>query len=375
MTAQRTQHAPDGATGGTRRPTRRADGEAAHSLRIGRLFGIPLQVHWSFLLLIALVVVAEWPGGAAPIAGGLIFVAALFACVVAHELAHCLLARRRGGTVLGILLLPIGGMSRMDQIPSSPSDEAAIAAIGPVTSLVLGGLFLSVGALLGSSMWPPTLIAGSWWARLGWVNLLLGVFNLLPALPMDGGRVLRATLARRLPRLAATRVAANVARALAIGLIVFGVFYDFWLVFIGIFVLLGASREESVAKAEELARRQPPGSAWWGRFNHPPQSPPPPPPGFGPGGWYPPPPGYGQGDWGPSEQQVRWYPPSDWRNDPSGQSGWYPPPSPDPRQSWPPPFGQDPAPARRSAVDVAVERRGPDAVGGETFGEGVGEHD
>jgi Zn-dependent protease len=363
MSAHTAQHAPDSGAAANGRPARRANGAAAHSLRIGRIFGIPLEVHWSFLLLIGLVVAAEWPAGTGAIAGGLVWVAALFACVVAHELAHCLVARRRGVTVLGILLLPIGGMSRMDRIPDRAADEAAIAAIGPATSLVLGGLLLSVGAFLGSSMWPPTLVAGSWWARLGWLNLLLAVFNLLPALPMDGGRVLRAALAQRLPRLAATRVAASVAKVLAVGLIVAGVFYDFLLVFIGIFVFLGASGEESNARAEQLAKQQPPGWGWSGGW-YPPQ-------GAGPAGSYPPPSGpWSTGTWwvppygaGPSPDEPR---------PPTGQDpAWGPPWGP----AWGPPWGQEPAPRDRSAIDVAVERGGPDTAGGEPGREGVGEHD
>lgn len=356
MTARTTQHAPNTETTGDSRPGRRANGAAAHSLRIGRLFGIPLQVHWSFLLLIGLVVAAEWAAGTGAIAGGLLWVAALFACVVAHELAHCLLARRRGVRVLGILLLPIGGMSRMEELPHRPADEAAIAAVGPATSLLLGGLFLAVGALLGSSVWPATLMAGSWWARLGWLNLLLAGFNLLPALPMDGGRVLRAALAQHLPRLAATRIAASVAKVLAVGLIVAGVFYDFWFVLVGMFVFFGASGEESMARAEELAKRQAPGRAWWGGWYAP--------PGSGPGGWGPPPqPGQSPGD--PYQDANAWGPPPGW-------TGWYQTPT---GPSWAPPWGQEPLPRNRSAIDVAVERRGPDPGGGEPLSEGVGEHD
>ncbi|HVC14649.1 MAG TPA: site-2 protease family protein [Acidimicrobiales bacterium] len=332
MSARTSQHAPDRRDVDGPSATPRPDGSAAHSLRIGRILGIPLQVHWSFLLLLGLVVAAEWPTGAAAIGGGLAWVVALFACVIAHELAHCLLARRRGGTVLGILLLPIGGVSRMEHLPSSSGDEAAVAAAGPATSLLIGGMFLTVGAILGAAIWPPTLVAGSWWARLGWLNLLLGAFNLLPALPMDGGRVLRAALARRLPRLAATRVASSVARVLALGLLVAGIFYDFWLVLIGIFVLLGASREEAMARAEERAARRGQPSGWWGKP----------------------------------------YPPAGGESQPAGSppDAWSPPPD-----AWPPPWGQEPSPrAGRSAIDVAVERRGPDAAGGEAGGESVGEH-
>ncbi len=352
MSAQRSQHAPTtGPAAGSGGP-RRARGTAAHSLRIGRLLGVPLQVHWSFLFLLALVVAAEWSAGTGAIVGGLVWVAALFACVVAHELAHCIVARRRGGRVLGILLLPIGGMSRMEQIPSSPSDEAAIAAVGPATSLLLGGLFLAVGAALGSAVWPPTLVTGSWWARLGWMNLLLAAFNLLPALPMDGGRVLRAALSRRLSRPTATRAAATVAHLLAIALIVAGVFYDFLLVVIGVFVFFGASREVAVARAEDLATGPPAGVWWHGWYSGPGPRPRwyPPPPGSGPG-WYPPPPA----------------PPA---TTPPALPAMTPPPA---HGEWPPPWGKEPSP--RLPVDVAVERRRADPGGREPLGEGCGEHD
>lgn len=341
MSTRTSQHAPgQGAADGRRAPRRAADA-AAHSLRVGKLFGIPLQVHWTFLLLLGLIVFADWSSGAGAIVGGLLWVVALFASVVVHELAHSLLARRRGANVLGILLLPIGGMSRMERLPSAPADEVAIAAVGPAASLLLGGLLLAVGVLIGSTVWPPALVAGSWWARLGWLNLLLGVFNLLPALPMDGGRVLRGTLARRLSRLSATRIAASVARLLALGLIVAGVFYDFWLVLIGIFVLLGASREEAMARAEERSKHQP--SWWWGT-----------PPGYPPGPHQP-----GEPPYDPSHPGV-WLPPRPQTLPPA------------PRNDWPPPWGQQPSP--RSAIDVAVERRGPDPGTGEPGGEGVGEH-
>ncbi len=355
MSAPRAQHAPHRGVAADDRPTRRAPRPAPHSIRIGRLLGIPLEVHWSFLLLVGFVVVVEWPAGAGAVVGGLVWVAALFAGVVIHEVAHCIVAQRRGGTVLGILLLPIGGMSRMDQIPERPADEAAIAAAGPATSLVLGALLLAAGALLGSSVWPPALVAGSWWARLGWLNLLLAAFNLLPALPMDGGRMLRAALARRLPRLAATRVAASVARVLAVGLVVAGVFYDFWLVLIGIFVLLGASGEESRAQADELAKRQPRG---WDRWS-------------GRGA----PPGRDQSPSPPQESPPPWGPAGSAPQGPPGPPPWGPPGSPPQGHPWPPPWGQEPSSRSRSAIDVAVERSSPDASGGQPPGEGVGEGD
>lgn len=211
---------------------------------LGRVAGIPIRVHWTFALLVALVVAGSAPSGLATLANAAAWVTALFACVVVHELAHCLVARRRGATVLDILLLPIGGLSELAEMPTAPRDEGAVAAAGPAVSIVLGLVLLSGAAVAGLSAWPPSLLEGSWPARLGWLNLLLGAFNLLPAFPMDGGRVLRAALARRYGRPEATRRAARIARVLAVVMIVAGVAYDLWLALIGVFVMAAASAEE-----------------------------------------------------------------------------------------------------------------------------------
>lgn len=219
-----------------------------HSLLIGRVAGIPLRVHWTFALLLALVVVADWTSGWVAVVDGLMWVIALFAFVVAHEVSHCIVARRRGAKVLGILLIPLGGISQLEAMPEDPADELAVAIVGPLTSLAFGVVLLLVGWLAGVRVWPPTLFAGGWWARLGWLNLLLGAFNFLPALPMDGGRVLRAALARHRSKLEATLIAGRIARYLAVAMMVVGFFYDFWFLFIGIFVYLGARAEEEAAR-------------------------------------------------------------------------------------------------------------------------------
>lgn len=215
---------------------------------LGRLLGIPLRVHWTFLLLLAFVVGVEWGAGWRSTVAGLVWIVALFGFVVEHEIAHCLVARHRGARVLGILLIPLGGISQLAAVPEDPDDELAIALAGPLASLAAGAALLIAGLLAGVRVWPPTLFAGSWWARLAWLNLLLGAFNLLPALPMDGGRVLRAALARHHDRLEATLTAARVARLLAAALVVVGFLYDFWLVLIGFFVYLGSNAEEQDAR-------------------------------------------------------------------------------------------------------------------------------
>jgi len=194
------------------------------------------------------VAVVDSSAGTRSVLLGLVWVVALFSFVVAHEVAHCVVARRRGARVLGIVLFPLGGLSQLEAIPKAPNDELAVAIAGPVFSLALGVLLLAAGLVLGSRIWPPTLFVGSWWARLAWLNLLLGAFNMLPALPMDGGRVLRASLARHRSNLEATEVAGRIARYLGVTMIAVGFLYDIWLCLIGIFVLLGASAEVQAAR-------------------------------------------------------------------------------------------------------------------------------
>ena len=216
-----------------------------NSLPMGRLLGVPLFMHWTFLLLLVFVIAVDAGQGLSVTLKGLGWIVAIFASVLVHETAHCVVARREGIIVDDILLLPIGGVSEMRSMPRKPGEEFAMAIAGPLTSLGLAVLFGLLAILSGGDLWPPNLLSGSWLARLAWLNALLGAFNLLPALPMDGGRVLRAGLAMREPRSKATRQAVQIARVLALGMIAIGVVWDFWLVFIGLFVILAAGAEEA----------------------------------------------------------------------------------------------------------------------------------
>lgn len=230
---------------------------ARGSVRVARIFGIDIRVHWTFLLLVPLVALAS--DDISQFWLGLLWTVVVFGSVLVHELAHCFVARRRGAVVEDILLIPIGGLSQMQQLPQAPADEAAIAVVGPVASLALGLMFAAVGALVGARLWPPTLFAGALLARLAWLNLSLGAFNLLPALPMDGGRVLRAQLAGKYGRRRATRTAGRIAKALALVMAVVGALYDYWLVVIAVFVWLGArSEEDAAAGATDGARHKEP---------------------------------------------------------------------------------------------------------------------
>lgn len=174
--------------------------------RLGSVLGFPVYVHLSFLVLLG--VAYLWLGGLL----GVAVVAASFASVLVHELGHAVVARHRGVPVHAIELSFLGGAAQMSDLPRSASDEVAIAAAGPIVSLALAGLGLGLGAATGSFAL----------ATLGTINLVIAIFNLIPALPMDGGRILRALLTRKLDYVRATDVAVTVARVAAIGFVVLG---------------------------------------------------------------------------------------------------------------------------------------------------------
>ncbi len=177
--------------------------------RIGSLLGFPVEISWSFLLLLAVSLLAF---------GGLtaVFVTLVaFACVLLHELGHAVVARSLGVRVSSIELGFFGGAAKMVELPRSANHEIAIAAAGPAVSLMLAGLGFALGAVLGS----PLL------SLVGWINAVIAGFNLLPALPMDGGRILRALLTRRYDYVRATDKAVSVARGFAIAFGVIGLVY------------------------------------------------------------------------------------------------------------------------------------------------------
>jgi Zn-dependent protease/CBS domain-containing protein len=216
------------------------------SFRIGSILGIPLQVHVTFLLL--LVVVYFLGDRFIGIGGlhGLIFVGLIFASVVFHELSHALVARHYGINVVDITLLPIGGVARMPTTPEDPRQEILISAAGPAASLVLAVSLWFVSDLLGYglSFWNIS-IRGNLIAQLAAVNLILAIFNFIPAFPMDGGRVLRGILGLYMSPMTATRIAVGVGQALAIGLFFLGLLsMNVFMILIALFVYMGAEAEE-----------------------------------------------------------------------------------------------------------------------------------
>jgi Zn-dependent protease len=202
-------------------------------IRLGRFFGIPVRINYSFLFL--LLIFLFWQG-----LTGVLLMLVTFASVLVHELGHALVARRLRVPIIGIDLHFFGGAAKMARMPSSPKEEILIAAAGPVVSFAIA-LF---GLLLH-------LVSGlSAFAYLGAINLILGGFNLLPALPMDGGRIFRAILSRRLGRLRATEISVKVAKGIAIGLGVLGLIkLNFFLVGLAVLLWLMATGELRAARA------------------------------------------------------------------------------------------------------------------------------
>ncbi len=212
------------------------------SLRIGKVFGIPIRLHWTLLLLVAF---PAWGGGAAGMLATGVGLGLLFASVLAHEVAHALTARRYGIGTQDIVLLPFGGMARIDRAPDNGRQEAVIALAGPAMSLALAGL-----AAVGHAFLPPGTVFATVASTLMWANLMLGVFNLLPAFPMDGGRILRGILERRQGMLRATQFAAKLGRVLAVAMGVASIALGSWsLGMIAVFVWFAGRSEEQMVQA------------------------------------------------------------------------------------------------------------------------------
>lgn len=220
------------------------------SLKLGRILGIDVYLHFTFLLLLAFIGFTQWMarGDIGVALGTVAYFTSLFACVLLHEFGHALAARKYGIRTHDIILLPIGGVARLERMPEKPGQELVVAIAGPLVNLVIaGGLFVGLN-LRG---WDPSfsLFQGSFAERLLAMNVLLMLFNLLPAFPMDGGRVLRAFLAMWIPYARATRIAATVGQAMAFLFGFYGlVQFQPILILIALFVWIGASQEATAVE-------------------------------------------------------------------------------------------------------------------------------
>ncbi len=215
-----------------------------YSLKIGSAWGIPIELHFTFILLIVAVFILALIPLEFYVFWLVLF---LFIFVVFHELAHSVVARHYGIKVRKIVLYPIGGVSEIEEIPDNPAKEWRMAVAGPLTSISLGAALLAASIALSPELLSRFTLSttGDFLFDLAILNLLLGAFNLIPAFPMDGGRVFRALLAERFTYSDATRYAVYLGRIFGIAMIVAGVIFPnyFLLIVVGIFVYIGASEE------------------------------------------------------------------------------------------------------------------------------------
>ncbi|HLH06539.1 MAG TPA: site-2 protease family protein [Terriglobales bacterium] len=242
------------------------------SWKIGKLAGIDVRVHITLFLLLGWAGVSHWTrsNSASGALNGVAFILALFACVVLHELGHALAARRFGIRTRDITLLPIGGVARLERMPDRPVQELVVAVAGPAVNVAIGAALALWLAVTGELQHLRQLdfIAGPFLQRLLIANVWLALFNMLPAFPMDGGRVLRALLASRVERLRATRVAAGVGQALALGFGFLGIFGNPMLLIIALFVWLGASQELGATEMKAAMSGTPVGAVMATNFAH-----------------------------------------------------------------------------------------------------------
>jgi len=235
------------------------------SWKIARIAGIDVFMHWTFLLLLAWIVGIHMVAGATALqaARGVALVLAVFGCIILHELGHALTARRYSIQTRDITLLPIGGLARLERMPEDPKQEIWVALAGPAVNVViaavlLAGIWLTGGIETifpqpqgeGSAEGATVLTQGSFAATLMWINVVLVVFNMLPAFPMDGGRALRGVLGLHMSFVRSTEVAANIGQGMAVlfGLIGLLVFFNPILLFVALFVYLGAEAELQSAR-------------------------------------------------------------------------------------------------------------------------------
>ena len=214
------------------------------SFTIGRIAGTAIRIHITFLLLLLWIAVSDYrSGGLEAAKSSVVFVLLVFACVVAHEFGHILTARNFGIKTHDVTLLPIGGVANMERIPEDPRQELLVAIAGPMVNVVIAGLLIVTGGFAVADLQSIDLEKTTLVQRLALINISLIVFNLIPAFPMDGGRVLRALLAMRLGAQRATEIAAKLGQFFAFLFVAAGLFLNPMLVLIGMFIYLAAMSE------------------------------------------------------------------------------------------------------------------------------------
>jgi Zn-dependent protease len=228
---------------------------AMNSWNLGTISGIRIRVHWTFLILPIWIYFSSILAGSGATAAlmSLIFVLAIFGCVLLHELGHALAARQFGISTRDITLLPIGGVAALERMPREPKQELWIAVAGPLVNIVIA---MVLGAILLGGGFTASTIGGGFLWQLAFANVALVVFNMLPAFPMDGGRVLRSILAMFMDWLKATQIAVRVGNIVAIGLGLLGILSgNLMLAFVALFVFVAARAELMSAVAADRQKQ------------------------------------------------------------------------------------------------------------------------
>lgn len=228
------------------------------SLKLGNIAGIGIFIHWTFTLLIFYIIFSNYRAGHSgeQIVWTLLFIMSIFVTVFLHELGHALAAKKYNIKTKDITLLPIGGLARLDSIPEKPKEELIVAIAGPAVNIVLAlitSFFITIPDVNDLTI---QLAGGvnqsNFFLNFFIVNIWLAVFNLIPAFPMDGGRVLRALLSMKFERHIATNIAARIGQLLAVGFVFLGFLSNPFLVFIGLFIFLGAQAEATYTHAKSM---------------------------------------------------------------------------------------------------------------------------
>lgn len=247
------------------------------SLRLGKVSNVSIEIHWTFVFILLWVIFSELKSGGTMENAmmSVIFVLLLFLCVILHEFGHILVARKYGSVTKKITLLPIGGVASMDKIPEKPKQELLVAIAGPAVNIVISVLLLlfvpiaflakqdsaSLEAMLEHVTFQNILF------YLLVANVVLAVFNFIPAFPMDGGRIFRALVAMKTGRVRATRIAAALGQLLAILFFFIGLFYNPFLIFIALFIFLGAFGENQYVQQSVLIKDNKVGDAMMTNFS------------------------------------------------------------------------------------------------------------
>ncbi|MFV5685262.1 site-2 protease family protein [Flavobacterium sp. GB2R13] len=231
------------------------------SFKLGKVAGIGIFIHWTFSLLILFIIFMNYKSGqnTTQIIWSVVFILCIFITVLLHELGHALAAKNYNIKTEDITLLPIGGLARLERIPEKPLEELIVAFAGPLVNIALAfitAFFISIPDNTDKLMTELSngVNANNFFLNFFLVNFWLAIFNLIPAFPMDGGRVLRALLSFKLPRNVATRIAARIGQFLAMAFIILGFFTSPFLIFIGIFVIIGAQIEADYTESKFMLK-------------------------------------------------------------------------------------------------------------------------